>query len=42
MNKENNIKQESFAAILKDVYFSYDSGKTWILNGINLKIKYGE
>lgn len=42
MNKENNIKQESFAAILKDVYFSYDFGKTWILNGINLKIKYGE
>lgn len=42
MSKENNIKQESFAAILKDVYFSYDSGKTWILNGINLKIKYGE
>ncbi|WEV45989.1 energy-coupling factor transporter ATPase [Bifidobacterium sp. ESL0690] len=39
----NNVNGfNGFAAQLNDVRFSYDGGKSWALNGIDLDIRFGE
>ncbi|WEV71831.1 energy-coupling factor transporter ATPase [Bifidobacterium sp. ESL0790] len=38
----NDERQHDLAASLKDIRFSYDNGKSWVLDGIDLSIRAGE